>query len=419
MKRIIISIVSFVLIFTLFGCTANSKYEKTEPTLSDEEISLQQQEIIIIGFSATDDEDVIEKTLSIEELRAWENPYSKYSSYILFDTLTEDEKLVYHALEYAMVNCYNYTFIDNRIKVSPKRADEIAELLSLDTPLLEQNLSHLAYSQAAFYDYQYSETRTVKVLHRSTTIKIKNFKKNLWDKKMLALKEAEKVIAQMDMTQSEVELAEEIYRYIAEGVTYIPYENEMGYYRGHLMPFLYDALIKKESHCDGFTNALALLYAMAGFEQVEKQDTKTVGHTWNFVKIDGQWYNIDGTNGSYIPQNSDTMGAGLGFAFADELQIANPDYKTLYPLCTTAYYLNSDGYTESCDSNDYLSILLEGFENHNGEWALILVDEYDELSAMHARHSIIDIYDTLISSITYKRVNDKYATLYFKTDVMY
>lgn len=418
MKRIIISIVSFVLIFTLFGCTANSNYEETEPTLSDEEISLQQQEIIKIGFSATDDEDVIEKTLSIEELRAWENPYSKYSSYILFDTLTEDEKLVYHALEYAMVNCYNYTFIDNRIKVSPKRADEIAELLSLDTPLLEQNLSHFAYSQAAFYDYQYSETRTVKVLHRSTTIKIKNFKKDLWDKKMLALKEAEKVIAQMDMTQSEVELAEEIYRYIAEGVTYIPYENEMGYYKGHLMPFLYDALIKKESHCDGFTNALALLYAMAGFEQVEKHNITSLGHTWNFVKIEGQWYNIDGTFQDLIPENSATMGGGFGFAFSDALQSAPDDLQELYPKSTSSYYLKPDGYTESCDSDDFLDILLEGFENHDGEWALVIVDEYNREASTDALNDIAYTYYTSMKSVTFEICDNKYAILYFRTDIM-
>ena len=95
MKKTLFAFISFVLIFALFGCTANSNYEETEPTLSDEEISLQQQEIIKIGFSATDDEDVIEKTLSIEELKAWENPYGKYSSYLLYDTLTEDEKLIY------------------------------------------------------------------------------------------------------------------------------------------------------------------------------------------------------------------------------------------------------------------------------------------------------------------------------------
>ncbi|MBE6794342.1 MAG: hypothetical protein E7532_05310 [Ruminococcaceae bacterium] len=418
MKRIIISIVSFVLIFTLFGCTANSKYEETEPTLSDEEISLQQQEIIKIGFSATDDEDVIEKTLSIEELRAWENPYSKYSSYILFDTLTEDEKLVYHALEYAMVNCYNYTFIDNRIKVSPKRADEIAELLSLDTPLLEQNLSHFAYSQAAFYDYQYSETRTVKVLHRSTTIKIKNFKKDLWDKKMLALKEAEKVIAQMDMTQSEVELAEEIYRYIAEGVTYIPYENEMGYYKGHLMPFLYDALIKKESHCDGFTNALALLYAMAGFEQVEKHNITTLGHTWNFVKIEGQWYNIDGTFQDLIPESSATMGGGVGFAFSDALQSAPDDLQELYPKSTSSYYLKPDGYTESCDSDNFLDILLEGFEKHDGEWALVIVDEYNKEAATDALNDIAYTYYTSMLCVMLEICDNKNAILYFRTDIM-
>ena len=59
MKKTLFAFISFVLIFTLFGCTANSNYEETEPTLSDEEISLQQQEFVKIGFSATDDEDVM------------------------------------------------------------------------------------------------------------------------------------------------------------------------------------------------------------------------------------------------------------------------------------------------------------------------------------------------------------------------
>ena len=431
MKKLILSFISLVIVFAMFGCTSPTDAKtqtlpeteaKTEPSteiyLSDDEISEQQGEFINIGFSSTDDEDVIEKIIPVEELKAWENPYGKYSSYVLYDTLTDDEKLVYHALEYAMVNSYTRTFIDYRINVSATGAELIADLLSQDTPLLEQNLQRIAYPQVAFYDYQYSESRTVKVLHRSTTISVTNFTQEHWEKKMLALSEAEKVIEQMDMTKPEVELAEDIYRYIAENVTYIPYENEMGYYRGYNKPFLYDAMVKKRSHCDGFTNALALLYSMAGVEQVEKSDTKVIGHTWNFVKIEGKWYNVDGTFNKYLPDPSSSMGGGYGFAFADEMQFAPTDFSERYPECTQSYYLNPDGYTESCDSDDYLDILLEGFDNHNGEWALVITDTYDAVNAKYACNSIAQIYYTQINYITYETFDNKYASLYFDADIM-
>ena len=67
MKKTLFAFISFVLIFTLFGCTANSNYEETEPTLSDEEISLQQQEFVksIINYVRENGdisrEDLIEK----------------------------------------------------------------------------------------------------------------------------------------------------------------------------------------------------------------------------------------------------------------------------------------------------------------------------------------------------------------------
>jgi len=149
MKKLLLSFISLVIVFALFGCTSPTDTKtqtlpeteaKTEPSteiyLSDDEISEQQGEFINIGFSSTDDEDVIEKIIPVEELKAWENPYGKYSSYTLYDTLTDDEKLVYHALEYAMVNSYTRTFIDYRINVSATGAELIADLLSMDTPLL-------------------------------------------------------------------------------------------------------------------------------------------------------------------------------------------------------------------------------------------------------------------------------------------
>lgn len=418
MKKTLFAFISFVLIFTLFGCTTNSNYEETEPTLSDEEISLQQQEIIKIGFSYTREVGVINTIFSTDELSSWNNPYGKYSSYILYDTLKEDEQLIYRAFEYAMVNCCENILIDKRINISESRLKEIAELLALDTPLLEQNVECYTFTQKANYDYVYEENRTISIPHQSITVTVNNFTKELWNKKMIAFMEAEKIIAKMDKNQSEVELAEEIFRYITENVTYIPYKNKYGIYEGKLKPFLYDALISKETHCDGFTNALALLYAMAGFEQVEKHNVTTLGHTWNFVKIEGQWYNIDGTFQNLIPENSATMGGGFGFAFSDALQCAPDDLQELYPKSTSSYYLKPDGYTESCDSDDFLDILLEGFENHDGEWALVIVDEYNREASTDALNDIAYTYYTSMKSVTFEICDNKYAILYFRTDIM-
>lgn len=421
MRRMIITLVCLILMLTSSGCSfigeLASSITPTVP-LTDEEISLQQQEFINIGYSNSSNEDEIQKILSLDELNAWENPYAKYSSYILYNTLTEDEKLVYRALEYALVNSYINTFIDYRIDVHEDRIREIAELLSLDTPLLEQNIICSVYNQAAFYDYDYNEERTVKVLHRSNTVYVRNFTRQLWNQKMLAVDIAQDFIDDLNPNATEIERAEEIYRFIAENVTYIPYENEYGHYKGALKPFLYDAFVLKETHCDGFTNALALLYAMAGFEQVEKHNVTTMGHTWNFVKIEGQWYNIEGTAGSYIPEGKTSMGSGLMFAFPDFMHEDYADSQELYENCDTSYYMNPDGFTESCDSDDFFDIILEGFDRHNDEWALVIIDEYNEDDAMRELDNLVYTYYESMKYYKTDIADGKTALLYVRGDLL-
>ncbi len=421
MKRILVLIFCVLLVFSLSGCFATEEIISyfLPKEITDEEISLQQQEFINIGYSNSYDEDEIQFVLSVDELKAWENPYEKYSSYILYNSLSdENEKLVYHALEYALVNSYQYTFIDYRIDVNRERIREIAELLSLDTPLLEQNLVCNVFYQVAFYNYEYSEERTVEVLHRSNTISVRNFSHLLWMQKMLAVDIAETIIDDLDPEASEIEKAEEIYRFIAENVTYIPYENEYGHYQGALKPFLYDALVLKETHCDGFTNALALLYAMAGFEQVEKHNVTTMGHTWNFVKIDGSWYNIEGTAGSYIPEGETTMGSGLMFAFPDFMNEDYADLKELYEASESSYYMNPDGFTESCDSDDFFDIILDGFSKHNDEWALVIIDIYNEDSALRELDNLVYTYYESMKYYKLDIAEGKTALLYLRGDLI-
>ncbi|MBQ8795950.1 MAG: transglutaminase domain-containing protein [Clostridia bacterium] len=420
MKRFLALVISIILLFTFTGCSYIeefiSSFYPSEPT--DEEISLAQQEFINIGYSNSNNEDDIRFVLSLDELKAWENPYSHYSSYILYNTLNEDEKLVYKALEYALVNSYERTFIDYRIGVNISRTEEILQLLSLDTPLLEQNVIFTVYNNVAFYDYEYSDTRIVEVLHRSNCVSVQNFTHIQWNQKVQALEFAQEFVDSLDEDMTQIQKAEAIYRHIAENVTYIPYENEFGHYKGALENFLFDAFVTKETHCDGFTNALALLYEMAGFEQVEKRNTITMQHTWNFVKIEDKWYNIEGTAGGYIPKEDCTMGSGLMFATPDIYFDDYCEFKELYPKAKTSYYMNPDGETESCNSDDFFDLLLEGFEKHNDEWAIVIVDEFVEDDARRELSNIADYYWESMYYYKKDTADDRVLLMYCKEYIM-
>ena len=142
MKKVLKVLLCIILLLTISACNLQNsqiiseneattsikettEITETTTTISDDEIIEEQSEIIKIGFTNIKNKKVIEKTLTLDELEKWENPYSKYSSYILYSTLTEDEKIVYRALEYALVHSYEYTCIDSRIEVSRARMEEI------------------------------------------------------------------------------------------------------------------------------------------------------------------------------------------------------------------------------------------------------------------------------------------------------
>ena len=68
-----------------------------------------------------------------------------------------------------------------------------------------------------------------------------------------------------------------------------------------------------------------------------------IGHTWNCVKLDGVWYNCDATAESWIPKKSTSMGAGLFFAFSDQLVAYEQKWSDKYPACEKSYYMNPSG----------------------------------------------------------------------------
>ena len=91
------------------------------------------------------------------------------------------------------------------------------------------------------------------------------------------------------------------------------------------------ALTRHTGTCQAYTNAYIKLLNAAGIENAETRDTYD-GHTWNAVKLDGEWYQVDCT----WDDNDDTQYYGfdarhLYFAITDELMaVAHKGHANIY-----------------------------------------------------------------------------------------
>ncbi len=110
------------------------------------------------------------------------------------------------------------------------------------------------------------------------------------------------------------------------------------------------ALTRHMGTCQAYTNAYTKLLNAAGIENAETRDTYD-GHTWNAVKLDGQWYQVDCT----WDDNDDTKYYGfdarhLYFGLTDELMtVAHKGHAKIY---------TADGYatrSTSLADNYYVS----------------------------------------------------------------
>ncbi len=90
------------------------------------------------------------------------------------------------------------------------------------------------------------------------------------------------------------------------------------------------ALTRGLGTCQSYESAYSSLLAKAGIENAETRDTAD-GHTWNAVKLDGEWYQVDATW-----DDSDNNWYGfdqrhLYFGLTDELMaIAHPGHTSIY-----------------------------------------------------------------------------------------
>ncbi len=325
--------------------------------------------------------------------------YDRYRGSLHYGSLTDNEKAIYHALEYAMENGYTNILVDGLLADDIETLEKVADFLSLDSPLLEQNLR---YHLGEFTTYHPVEAGLVslKATLEGYYITVDNFEAEHWDKKLEAITKAEAIIADMPQGLSPEAAAEWIYRYVADSVEYKLYEGD------EVESYLYDGLITGVTHCDGYANTLALLFTLAGIENTEKvysapeeesdeeTESQAVGHTWNLIKLGDAWHNVDGTGENMMAVKGSKMAGGYYFCFGDELLEYTADYKELYPAATSLY-MPVDGRVDSLTSG-FVSAVKKGYAAHGNKWALIIVKSYDEAAVDSAMQRVADsLYRTI------------------------
>ena len=90
------------------------------------------------------------------------------------------------------------------------------------------------------------------------------------------------------------------------------------------------ALTRGTGTCQAYESAYAMLLTAAGIENAETRDTYD-GHTWNAMKLDGEWYQVDCTWDDSNANFYDFDNRHLYFGLTDELMaIAHKGHAKIY-----------------------------------------------------------------------------------------
>jgi hypothetical protein len=161
---------------------------------------------------------------------------------------------------------------------------------------------------------------------------------------------------------------------------------------------LYAAFVTRKANCQGYSNALKYLCNKAGIEcyTVPGEDNAGMGHMWNIVKLNGQWYMIDAT---YADGTDSYKRYDYCLTTADKISLS---YKIIedrfqYPVCfslTDNFYVRSGLFAASAteavniltreiskaakNKPKYVQIMCDSQETYNEAVARILTPESSE-----------------------------------------
>lgn len=116
----------------------------------------------------------------------------------------------------------------------------------------------------------------------------------------------------------------------------------------------YGALVNQDAVCNGYAEALQLLFACVGIESKFVVGTADgVDHAWNLVKLDDRWYHLDATWDDPIPDLGEKV-VHTYFNVTDEIMMQNHTWnQSNYPKAYSMeanYYKRQSAYFYDFDS---------------------------------------------------------------------
>lgn len=410
MKRILSVFLAVLTCVSLAGC---SQIKEIYNFLYEDD---SQKGEALIGFSnGTLFDDSEETYFPASDFTEVKSEYAKYRSDLYFNALSPEEQNIYIALEYAMENNYKNLLFSYSVADSTETLIKVINHLSLDSPLLEQNLRYVVGDFTTPVEDKLLGVVPTFSEFKGCYITVHNFNKEMWDKKLLAIEEAEKRVAALPNGLTQAEKAEELYLSLAKNVEYSLYEEDDG--ETSVFPYLYDALITEKTQCDGHANALNLLYRLAGINSCEKDYTAEKegepGHTWVTFELDGKWYNADSTSSDMIPKKACSMKSGYYFAFSDEMRLYTENYDDVTPYCEQSLYMQPDSVVQDLNDDSFSNAAINAFNKKSPKWALITVHNYNESLLSDQLQKIADTAFTTVYWFTIDLANGDTAVLVF------
>ena len=137
------------------------------------------------------------------------------------------------------------------------------------------------------------------------------------------------------------------------------------------------ALTRSSGTCQAYERAYAKLLSAAGIENAETRDTYD-GHTWNAMKLDGKWYQVDCTWDDSSENYYNFNRTHLYFALSDELMaIAHQGHNKIYTVegyATPSNSLEHNYFVQNGDAQQwvesYRNRIQENLNNKNIEFSI-------------------------------------------------
>ncbi len=266
------------------------------------------------------------ETLDKDELLSYKSSFQDITSAYYKDQISGDMLLPYMAMLYALEFGFERAYFSS-FELSVDDIYQSYSYLTCDNPFFESNYNlDVEYLMPPQGDL---ETPVFYCL-KTTALESGNF-----ERKLQAYEKAKEMVLSLPAALEDEEgKAEYLYRKLINTTHYISYDvNEKPDY-------LYDALVLGRSNCDGFANALAMLYNLAGIESVLSIGMdEGNGHAWVTAKLSGSFYHFDPTYDSDAAHDVSYGGKLYYFRMSDTAAFAllrsyDADIQNAAPKCT-------------------------------------------------------------------------------------